>query len=66
MFSEKKMWGMEIHFVERKQKGDFGLQLAIPEWGKEGARYKYRKFWFVGEEHWENNFICGPSLLKLD
>ena len=57
---------MEIHFVERKQKGDFGLQLAIPEWGKEGARYKYRKFWFVGEEHWENNFVCGPSLLKLD
>ena len=33
MFSEKKVWGMQIYFVER-EKGDFVLELGISEWGK--------------------------------
>ena len=67
MFSEKKVWGMEIYFVER-EKCDFVLELAISEWGKNKrqsmATESCRRL--VEEEHWEKNFVCGQDFLRLD
>ena len=58
MFSEKKVWGVEIYFDERKT----GNYKTGPRpgyfWENKGHNLtteSYRRF--AEEEHWEKNFV---------
>ena len=56
MFSEKKVLRIETYFVDRR-KGEFVLELAISEWGKEeGTKYGYRKL----------QKVCGKGTLRKE
>ena len=66
MFSEKKVWGMEMYFVER-EKGDFVLELTLwlgKEQGQTMATKSSRRF--VKEEHWGKNFVCDKHVLSRE
>ena len=59
MFSEKKVWRVEIQFVERNR-GDLASVLAISECGKNKGQNtaigSCRSF--IEDKHWGKNFVC--------